>query len=535
MPFRLSRGAAAALLFAAYIATAIGGMTLASLPPGNLTVFWLPAGIGVAVLLVLGRRGTVVVAAASFTANGLMMGDQGQVLLATALSAAVDSLQSWLGWSLLRRHWDNLVGAPVHDPRRLRGLASICLIPPLATVWLLPLIHDLARTAGPLTLHAFLERTLMLLLADTSGLFLVVPVVVGFSAGWPAMRLPAALALLAVAQVAVSAIDPLLAPLALLGLALMAFIFQFPGAAAGNLVCATVMVVQAAFDLGPLRGQGTAQAIVVLNLTIVGVGIAVLYMGLLQDEQHRMRATLRDEVERRTRQLEERSRALAASNGELEQFAYIISHDLRQPLRMIASYVKLLDTRLKERLAADEQDFFEYVRSGASRMDQMLVSLLEYSRVGRSGEPMVETDCRAQLDEALQYLEPAIQDAQAEIRIEGVWPILTASPNEMVRLFQNLIGNAVKYRVADRAPLITVSARPTDGGWRFAVSDNGIGIDADQFDRLFKVFQRLHPAKYADGAGVGLAVCRKIVERHGGRIEVDSQPGQGSTFAFTLP
>lgn len=232
----------------------------------------------------------------------------------------------------------------------------------------------------------------------------------------------------------------------------------------------------------------------------------------------------------------EAEEALRLSNAELEQFAYVASHDLRQPLRMITSYTQLLERTLADKLDDDGREFMGFVRDGALRMDQMLVSLLEYSRVGRLGEPMTPLGSRALAEEAVRFLAPAIAEAGAEVRFSGDWPTVLVSRNEGVRLFQNLVGNAVKYRAPGRPPVIDLDVRRGGGQWRFSVRDNGIGIDPKQFDRLFKVFQRLHTRATYEGTGVGLAVSRKIVERHGGRIWVESEGAdKGTTFVFTLP
>lgn len=228
--------------------------------------------------------------------------------------------------------------------------------------------------------------------------------------------------------------------------------------------------------------------------------------------------------------------ALAASNAELEQFGYVASHDLRQPLRMISSYLKLLERDLGDNLSSDQREFLGYARDGALRMDQMLMSLLEYSRVGRRGEPMARHSSRILLEEAMLFVTPDIDLSGAVVRIRGDWPEITASRNEMVRLFQNLLSNALKYRPAGHAPQVEATVEPHGDEWLFSVTDDGIGIDPDQIDRLFRVFQRLTGHGEYDGAGVGLAVCRKIVERHGGRIWAESAGlGQGAAFRFTLP
>lgn len=227
---------------------------------------------------------------------------------------------------------------------------------------------------------------------------------------------------------------------------------------------------------------------------------------------------------------------LRRSNSDLEQFAYVVSHDLRQPLRMINSYVQLLQRNIGQKLNEDEGTFFHFVKDGAGYMDQMLVSLLEYSRVGRKGEPMQQVASRILVDDALTFLKPAIAEAGAEIRISGDWPTILASRNEMVRTFQNLIGNAVKYRSAERTPIIELAVERDGSDWLFTIHDNGIGIAPNQSERLFKVFQRLHTRTKYEGTGIGLAICRKIIERHEGRIWVESKGEDcGSSFRFTLP
>jgi len=234
--------------------------------------------------------------------------------------------------------------------------------------------------------------------------------------------------------------------------------------------------------------------------------------------------------------LQQQTVALERSNAELEQFAYAASHDLRQPLRMVSSYVQLLERTLAAKLDDNTRQMMHFATDGAKRMDQMLVSLLEYSRVGRKGEPMQALASLDAVQEALHFLAPAIAQAQATVRLSGDWPQLLASRDELTRLWQNLIGNALKYRVPGRAPQIDITVLPQGAGWHFDVADNGIGIDPAQFDRLFKVFARLHARDQYEGSGIGLAVARKIVERHGGRIWVESGgAGQGSRFCFELP
>jgi PAS domain S-box-containing protein len=227
---------------------------------------------------------------------------------------------------------------------------------------------------------------------------------------------------------------------------------------------------------------------------------------------------------------------LKRSNAELEQFSYAISHDMRQPLRMISSYMQLLETEFADQLQGERREFFDFAIDGAKRLDQMLVALLEYSRVGRMGEPPVWVESCNLRDETLLFLQPMITEAKAVVHIEGEWPRIFVSPDEILRLLQNLIGNALKFRVAGRVPEITLSSETSDSEWRLRVVDNGVGIPPDQIDRLFQVFQRLQARTAYEGTGVGLALCRKIAEHHGGRIWAESAgTGQGSRFCVILP
>ncbi|XGA79715.1 PAS domain-containing protein [Halomonas sp. CH40] len=260
----------------------------------------------------------------------------------------------------------------------------------------------------------------------------------------------------------------------------------------------------------------------------------------LEDGSTLWHGYLRDISDEHATQLElEQYRAsLERSNKELEHFAYAASHDLRQPLRMVTSYAQLLERQLGDDLDDDTSIMLHYMRDGAQRMDSMLLSLLDYSRVGRKGQPMQAMALKEAVEEAMHFLTPAIQEAAAHFDIDDYWPQVYASPDEMTRLFQNLISNALKYRAPDQDIVIGlhVASSADARTWQVTVSDNGIGIAPHQQDRLFKVFQRLHTREQYEGTGVGLAICRKIVERHGGKIWVESEgEGQGSRFIFTLP
>ncbi len=223
---------------------------------------------------------------------------------------------------------------------------------------------------------------------------------------------------------------------------------------------------------------------------------------------------------------------LARSNAELEQFAYVASHDLQEPLRMVASYVGLLDRRYRGRLDSDADDFIEFAVDGARRMQALLNGLLDLSRVGTRGRELEPTESGAALKDSLINLEQAIAEAGAEVVHDPV-PTVLGDRIQLTQLFQNLVSNAVKFNTSGR-PRVTVTAQRAGSMWEFAVADNGIGIDPAHFDRIFQVFQRLHTRDTYEGTGIGLSVCRKIVERHGGTIWPESTRGQGTTFRFTL-
>ena len=226
------------------------------------------------------------------------------------------------------------------------------------------------------------------------------------------------------------------------------------------------------------------------------------------------------------------ARELKRSNAELEQFAYIASHDLQEPLRKVGSYMELVAERYREHLDQDGREFIDYAVDGARRMKIMINDLLVYSRVGTKGKPFIPTDAAKVMQDVLNDLELTIQDNDARVTFDPL-PVVTADESQMQQLFRNLIGNAVKYRGQD-PPRIHVSAQRQKHVWRFSVQDNGIGIEDRFFERIFQIFQRLHgPGRY-NGTGIGLAVCKKIVERHGGSITVESTPGRGSTFSFTI-
>ncbi len=233
------------------------------------------------------------------------------------------------------------------------------------------------------------------------------------------------------------------------------------------------------------------------------------------------------------RQLSKNAEELSRSNADLQHFAYIASHDLQEPLRMVASYLQLLSRRYKGKLDADADEFIGFAVDGATRMQALINALLSYSRVGTQGKAFEPTDCEKVLDGTLAGLKKAIEDSGAQI-VRAALPTVSADPTQLGQLFQNLVSNAIKFR-NHRAPVVRITAERKDAEWVFTFADNGIGFDPQNADRVFVMFQRLHGWDEYPGTGIGLAVCKKIVERHGGKIWVDSKPGEGTSFHFTLP
>jgi light-regulated signal transduction histidine kinase (bacteriophytochrome) len=247
-------------------------------------------------------------------------------------------------------------------------------------------------------------------------------------------------------------------------------------------------------------------------------------------------AIVRDTTERKSaeEQLKATAADLARSNAELEQFAYVASHDLQEPLRMVASYTQLLARRYEGKLGEDADEFIGYAVDGARRMQELINDLLTYSRVGTRSLELQAVDTTEVVDQVVSDLTAAIRETGASVARDGL-PIVMGDPTQLRQLFQNLIANSIKFHRPDEAPRVRVAATPEHGRWAFSVSDNGIGIEPQYLERIFVLFQRLHSRADYPGTGIGLAICRKIVERHGGHIQVDSSPGEGTTFRFTLP
>ena len=308
-------------------------------------------------------------------------------------------------------------------------------------------------------------------------------------------------------------------------------------------------VVLADYNLPSWNGMGTVDALrnegldipVVLVSGALGETRAVecIKRGaadyVLKDHLLRLPEAVRRAVREKNLRAEHRRviEDLARSNRELEQFAYVASHDLQEPLRMVAAYTQLLAERYQGKLDENADKYIHYVVDGATRMQCLVQDLLTFSRVGRRGAERRLVDCNAVLATALQNLHASIEESGAQIESTDL-PSITIEPAELLQLFQNLIGNAVKFH-ASRPPVILVSAERAGRDWIFSVADNGLGIAPEYADTIFVIFKRLHTRSEYPGNGIGLSICKKIVEQRGGRIWVESVPGKGATFRFSLP
>lgn len=245
------------------------------------------------------------------------------------------------------------------------------------------------------------------------------------------------------------------------------------------------------------------------------------------------RLLLERSLELTSQELIQRNAELRRSNAELEQFAYVASHDLQEPLRMVESYTQLIARRYKGTLGPEANEFIGFIVGGVARMQRLINDLLEYSRVGTRGKPFQPADCEAVLATALANLEAAIREQRATVTHDPL-PTVVGDGPQLTQLFQNLIGNAIKFH-GQEPPRVHVSAQRDGEAWRVSVRDHGIGIEPQYFNRLFVIFHRLHSREEYPGTGIGLAICKKIAERHGGKIWLESSPGNGTTFYFTIP
>ncbi|MGE0268674.1 MAG: CHASE domain-containing protein [Candidatus Omnitrophota bacterium] len=257
------------------------------------------------------------------------------------------------------------------------------------------------------------------------------------------------------------------------------------------------------------------------------------YMTSVAEKARKDAVEYADRLEKSLKETQFAKAELERSNKELEEFAYVASHDLQEPLRMVSGFTQLLEKKYKDQLDDKAREYIHFANDGALRMQTLIEALLQYSRVGKKDTAFEEVDLNGVMAQVLADLDFSIKETHADIKVDPL-PVLTVNRAQMVQLFQNLILNALKFREQDKAPVIAVACQKKTEHWQFSVKDNGIGIDPRFSDKIFVIFQRLHSNKKYPGTGIGLSLCKKIVENYKGRIWIESEPGKGSIFHFTI-
>lgn len=265
---------------------------------------------------------------------------------------------------------------------------------------------------------------------------------------------------------------------------------------------------------------------------VAGISADISEHKRLEEDLKRINATLEQRVLERTEDLQKLNEALVKSNRELESFAYVTSHDLQEPLRMVTSFTQLLEQKYGDQLDQNAKEYIGYAVGGAKRMYELINDLLSYSRITRKELAFSEVDLNEALEMVFSNLKLLIREKNCSIQSDEL-PVVFADRSQMIQLFQNLVGNGIKF--SEKNPQIKISAKKDGTDLLFSVKDNGIGIEPQYSERIFEIFKRLHPGKKYEGTGIGLAICKRIVEHHGGKIWVESEPRKGSVFYFTIP
>jgi signal transduction histidine kinase len=310
------------------------------------------------------------------------------------------------------------------------------------------------------------------------------------------------------------------------------FVTWFVGKNAGTLVSLLSIFISTLSDY--LSGKMFEEHFIELwniSLLLCFFLIVSLLLSKLKCEFEK-RAELIRELKHARGELERKQDELSRSNTELEQFAYVAAHDLRAPLRIVSGFAARLQKLYQGQLPIEADQYISHIVEGAQRMQHLIDDLIEYARAGTSKKSFVPVDCNIIIEKTLDNLAFEITESGAVITADSL-PTVAGDITQLIQLFQNLVGNAIKY--SSNKPRIHIYAEQKNGEWLFRVSDNGIGIDPSHFERIFEIFQRLHTRDEYSGTGIGLAICKKIVERHGGRIWLESEIGKGSTFLFSLP
>ncbi len=520
--------AAIAILAAVYLAAAKFSL-LAAFVQANATAIWPPTGIALAACLAAGYAVWPGIFLGAFLAN---LTTEGTV--ATSLGIALgNTLEGVLGAYLVNRYAN---GCRAFD--RTKDALKFAVLAGLGCTMVSPLIGVLSLALGGyVDWGNVLPIWMTWWLGDAGGALVVAPPLILWWM-YPHIRwtwqqwLEAGVLLLLVLFAALAVFGGLLphpfdkdypiSTLVIPILIVVAFRFGQRETATASLLLAAIATWGTLRGFGPFSGVPQNEALLLLQ-AFLGVA-AVTAMALAADiaERKRVEAAL-------IRQTQE----LARSNAELEQYAYVASHDLREPLGIVANYVQLLARRYKDKLDQDARDFMGYAVDAVAQMRALIDALLAYSRVGRSDKSLEPTDCNQALKRALSNLKAQIEESEAMITV-GPLPMVKGDALRLTQMFQNLVSNAIKFR-SEKKPAVHILARRRGSEWFFSLSDNGIGIDPQYADRIFVIFQRLHEREEYPGTGIGLAMCKRIIELHGGRIWMEPRTEGGTTFHFTLP
>jgi len=513
----------------AYFAAAKLGLSMAFLNP-SASVVWPPTGLSIAAVVLFGTRVWPGVFLGALAANALTAGN-----LATSLAIACgNTLEGVVGALLVVRFAGGRQALErAADVFRFALLAG-CLSPLISAT-----IGVSSLTAAALVPRAqFAEVWFTWWLGDAVGAWIVAPFLIAWATAppWRWERGHAKQVALLFACVTLAGALVFFGPpssssgrghpltfLCLPPLVWVAFRLSRREVATAIVLVSTLAVVGTYRGLGAFTGADLNESLLLLQAFLGVTAITSLAVCAVVSEFRRAEDLLRAS-----------SRALSRSNADLESFATVASHDLQEPLRMVTSYVHLLERRAREQLGPEAHEYMRHAVSGAEHMHELIDGLLAYSRLDAAAAARVPVDCEEALRVALENSELVLRESGATVEHEPL-PSVSANETQLIQLFQNLIGNAAKFRRPGVAPRIRVGARVQDGVWLLSVSDNGIGMDPRDSTRAFVAFQRLHHREDYPGAGIGLAICKRIVENHGGRIWVEARPGEGCTFCFTLP
>ncbi|MGE5503046.1 MAG: sensor histidine kinase [Actinomycetota bacterium] len=509
---------------AAYFASGRAGLELAYV--GNsVTLVWPPTGIAFFAVWVWGAAAVPGVTIGALAVNLATAGEP-----TFSLIAAVGNTLPALASCWVLRRWR--VADPLGDPASVaRFVAVAVLAGPVFSAG----IGSLGLWAGGLQDAAKLPMTALVWWAgDAMGVLVVAPALLAATRGLAPLLARGRRLETAAVAVLLGALSgglflgpggPNLGPLSYLAVPVIIWVAVRLGmraTAIAILALATVAVWATATGTGPFALGSFHVSFAHLHGFLTVVSLVGLFLAASVSQARRTMERLTAAVE-----------TLTEANSELERFAYVAAHDLQEPLRVITSYTQMLERSLGDKVEASDRDYFGFVITAAQRMNALIRDLLAYSRVTGKGRPFERVAAEDLVRMALETLQESIAESRASIDV-GPLPEVRGDVVQLAQLFQHLLGNAIKFHSPGAAPRIEVTAAPEpDGRWRFSIRDNGIGIHADGHD-LFEIFRRQHPSGHYPGTGTGLAICRRIVQRHGGRIWYDSVPGQGATFHFTL-